>query len=121
VTGSLNSDPRFDVPITPIREIQENLPTNAMIRVDGTVRSHEQGKWLTLWDESGQVMIQSRKSNHCGSEITSKPLVTPMLWRYSNVCAAVCIGCRPPPIARPQPVPSHPGSHRCDWPNASAT
>jgi len=62
VIGSLNTDPRFDIPITPSQEIREDTPTNDMIRVQGIVRSHEPGKWVTLWDNTGQVTVKSRQT-----------------------------------------------------------
>jgi signal transduction histidine kinase len=62
VIGSLATDPRFVGPITSIQEIQTDLPSNNLLHVEGIVRSHEQGKWVTLWDASGQVMVQSRQT-----------------------------------------------------------
>ena len=62
VIGSVRNDPRFVTPITPIDEIQESSPTNNMIHIAGIVHSHEPGKWVTLWDGTGQVMVQSRQT-----------------------------------------------------------
>jgi signal transduction histidine kinase len=59
VIGHLASDPRFAIPVTAIDQIQEDISTNDQIRVEGIVRSFEPGKWLTLWDETGQVMVQT--------------------------------------------------------------
>src|SRR5581483_12274376 len=33
-----------------------------LIRVEGVVRSHEPGKWVTIWDDTGQVMVRSRQT-----------------------------------------------------------
>jgi signal transduction histidine kinase len=60
VTGKLGAGPPFDRPVTAIEKILDgSLPENEMIRVVGTVRSHEPGKWVTLWDDTGQVTVQS--------------------------------------------------------------
>ena len=61
VTGSLRTDRRFAIPITAVEKIFDGLPENQMIRVAGTVHSHEPGKWTTLWDETGQVSIESEQ------------------------------------------------------------
>jgi signal transduction histidine kinase len=62
VRGSLSADPRFAIPPTPIDEIQEGLSTNDVICVHGTVRKHEAGKWVVIWDATGQVTLQSRQT-----------------------------------------------------------
>ncbi len=59
VISSLSTDPRFAIPVTPIEKISEGISSDKMIRVVGTVRNHEPGKWITLWDDTGQVSIQS--------------------------------------------------------------
>jgi len=60
VTGKLGAGPPFDRPVTTIEKILVgSLPEDEMIRVVGTVRSHEPGKWVTLWDDTGQVTVQS--------------------------------------------------------------
>ena len=74
VIGSLETDQRFAGPIVPIEEIQSDAGTNTVLHVQGVVRSHEQGKWVTLWDATGQVMLQSRQT---------QPL------RYGNTVEAV--------------------------------
>ena len=40
VIGSLNTDRRFNIPITPSQEIREDTPTNDIIHVRDVVRSH---------------------------------------------------------------------------------
>ncbi len=62
VLGSLNKDPRFATSITPATEIQNDTPTNSLLCVRGVVRSYEPGKWVTLWDATGQIMVQSKQS-----------------------------------------------------------
>ena len=60
VTGKLGAGPPFDRPVTAIEKILDgSLSENEMIRVLGTVRNHEPGKWVTLWDDTGQVTVQS--------------------------------------------------------------
>ena len=61
VIVSLNSDHRFEIPITPSDEIGEDTPTNDMIHVQGIVQNHEPGKSVTLWDDTGQVIVKSRQ------------------------------------------------------------
>jgi signal transduction histidine kinase len=58
VVGSLGTDSRFSHPIIPV-EMLQNVGTNELVHVMGTVRAHEPGKWVTLWDETGQVLVQS--------------------------------------------------------------
>jgi signal transduction histidine kinase len=62
VISALSTDPRFSIPPTPIDEIQEGLSTNNLICVRGTVRKHEAGKWVVIWDDTGQVTLQSRQT-----------------------------------------------------------
>ena len=63
VTGKLGAEPPFDRPVTAIEKILDgSLPENEMIRVVGTVRSHEPGKWVTLWGDTGQVSVQSAQT-----------------------------------------------------------
>ncbi|MGA2246083.1 MAG: ATP-binding protein [Verrucomicrobiota bacterium] len=57
--GALDSDPRFDRPVVASEKIQYDTPTNALFHVRGIVRSHEPGKWVSLWDETGQILVQS--------------------------------------------------------------
>src|SRR5262249_36818670 len=62
VIGSLKTDPRFAAPLTATQEIQEDTPTNNLLHVAGVVRNHEPGKWVTIWDDTGQVMVQSKQT-----------------------------------------------------------
>ena len=62
VIGSLKTDPRFAIPITLSEDMHSGTPTGVMVRVAGMVRSYEPGKWVTLWDATGQIMIQSKQS-----------------------------------------------------------
>jgi signal transduction histidine kinase len=63
VTGKLGAGPPFDRPVTAIEKILDgSLPENEMIRVVGTVRSHEPGKRVTLWGDTGQVSVQSAQT-----------------------------------------------------------
>ena len=59
VTGSLSTDPRFAIPVTPVEEIFNGLPDNRLIRVTGMVHGIEPGKGITLWCDTGQVSVQS--------------------------------------------------------------
>jgi signal transduction histidine kinase len=62
VIGSLNTDARFAGPVTLSKDIQSDTPLGNLVRVAGIVRSYEPGQWVTLWDETGQIMIQSKQS-----------------------------------------------------------
>jgi len=57
--GSLSTDSRFAIPATGIDQIQEYSPTNDLVRVTGVVRHFEPGKWVTIWDGTGQVIVQT--------------------------------------------------------------
>jgi signal transduction histidine kinase len=62
VTSSLKTDPRFIIPLTLSKDIQSDTPLNEMVRVEGVVRNYEPGEWVTLWDATGQIMIESKQS-----------------------------------------------------------
>ena len=61
VEGSLRTDARFNLPVASSERIRDDTPTNDLLHVVGVVRSHEPGKWVILWDATGQVMVQSRQ------------------------------------------------------------
>ncbi len=60
--SSLKTDARFDIPLTFSQDIQPGTAVSDLIRVAGIVRSSEPGKWVTLWDATGQIMVQSKQS-----------------------------------------------------------
>ena len=62
VIGSLKTDARFTVPITLSEDIQSGSPVGTTVRVEGVVRNYEPGQWVTLWDATGQIMVQSKQS-----------------------------------------------------------
>jgi signal transduction histidine kinase len=62
VVGSLKTDARFTIPISLSEDIRSGAPAGTTARVAGIVRSYEPGKWVTLWDATGQVMVQSKQS-----------------------------------------------------------
>jgi signal transduction histidine kinase len=62
VISSLKTDARFAIPITLSKDIQSDAPVDNAVRVEGIVRSYEPGKWVTLWDATGQIMVQSKQS-----------------------------------------------------------
>ncbi|MCS7336738.1 MAG: HAMP domain-containing histidine kinase [Verrucomicrobiae bacterium] len=59
--GSLGTDPRFALPLTKSADILPHGPTNQMVRVEGTVRRHEPGKWIAIWDGTGLVTVSSKQ------------------------------------------------------------
>jgi C4-dicarboxylate-specific signal transduction histidine kinase len=62
VIGSLKTDPRFLLPITPSEDVREDKPSTELLHVAGNVRNHEPGKWVTIWDATGAVMVESKQS-----------------------------------------------------------
>ena len=50
----------------PIDQIQESTPTNALVRIEGMVRSREPGHSVTVWDSTGQIMVQSSQTDPLG-------------------------------------------------------
>jgi signal transduction histidine kinase len=62
VIGSLQTDAHFAIPVTLSKDIQSDTPLGTAVRVEGVVRSYEPGKWVTLWDATGQIMVQSKQS-----------------------------------------------------------
>jgi len=62
VLGSLKTDARFAVPLIFSKNIQSDTPVSNLVRVAGIVRSYAPGKWVTLWDATGQIMVQSKQS-----------------------------------------------------------
>jgi two-component system, cell cycle sensor histidine kinase and response regulator CckA len=66
-------DWRFALPVTPAERLQEDTPTNDLVRVEGTVRDYEPGRWVTIWDDTGQVMVQSKQTQplRVGDQITA--------------------------------------------------
>ena len=63
VIGSLGNDSRFAMSITAAAEIQDDTPTNSLLCVRGVVRGYEPGKWVTIWDGTGQIMVQSKQGH----------------------------------------------------------
>jgi signal transduction histidine kinase len=62
VIGSLETNASFDIPTTLSKDIQLDTPVGNAVKVEGIVRSYEPGKWVTLWDATGQVMVQSKQT-----------------------------------------------------------
>jgi len=71
VIGSLKTDARFAVPATLSEDIQSDTAADRLVRVQGVVRSYESGKWVTLWDATGQIMVKSKQSQplHFGDRV----------------------------------------------------
>jgi PAS domain S-box-containing protein len=58
ILGRLEDDPRFDLPATPVDEI-EVAYAPGWIRVEGTVQGQVPGKKILLRDASGQITLQA--------------------------------------------------------------
>lgn len=58
--GSLETDPRFLIPITSSENFVSADP-KALIRVDGIVRNQRPGEVVTIWDDAGQVRVFSKR------------------------------------------------------------
>src|SRR5664280_1452273 len=62
VIGSLRTDARFQIPLCQSEDILTDLKTNELLHVQGIVRRHEPGKWVVLWDTTGQILVQSSQT-----------------------------------------------------------
>jgi two-component system, cell cycle sensor histidine kinase and response regulator CckA len=73
LVASPEMDQRFTKPVTLIEQLQEDTPTNDLLRIEGVVRDYEPGKWVTIWDDTGQVMVQSKQTQplRLGDRITA--------------------------------------------------
>jgi hypothetical protein len=60
-TGSIATDPRFAVPAIRVDQLEE-VAGSQLTRVAGVVRGYEPGKWVTMWDETGEIKIQSAQT-----------------------------------------------------------
>ncbi len=56
--GPLSAAPGFQLPLMAVEEM-ENAPPQTPIRVAGIVKNSLPGKSLTVWDDTGQIEIQS--------------------------------------------------------------
>ena len=54
--GSLNNDPRFSGPAVAVEDLRT---TKNPVKVTGTVRNHDRGKGVVLWDATGQVRVET--------------------------------------------------------------
>jgi PAS domain S-box-containing protein len=61
IIGSLDKDARFNAPVTPARELQF-LSQDNLVHVEGVVHKYEAGQWVTIWDKTGQITIQSKQN-----------------------------------------------------------
>ncbi|HWD20130.1 MAG TPA: ATP-binding protein [Verrucomicrobiae bacterium] len=63
VIDSLTNSALFALPITAIDQLQGGLGAGeALVRVAGRVQAHNNGQWLNLWDDTGQVTVQSEQT-----------------------------------------------------------
>jgi signal transduction histidine kinase/CheY-like chemotaxis protein len=60
VLGSLEDDPRFEQPVTPINQLYQT-PRGTKVHVRGRVAAHEGGATLAVRDENGQVSVRSKQ------------------------------------------------------------
>jgi signal transduction histidine kinase len=60
--GSLENDSRFETPVTQIEKIGNDMPMD-LLHVEGVVRSHEPGKSVTLWGDTGQIVVRSGQTS----------------------------------------------------------
>ncbi len=59
--GSIAKDPRFAIPSTRVEQL-EKVPHSQLTRVAGVVQGYEPGKWVTIWDDTGEIMLQSAQT-----------------------------------------------------------
>lgn len=80
VLGSLETDPRFALPLATTEDIQFEIETDGVVRVEGIVRGQERGKQVTLWDATGQITVESKQTTPLrqGDRITAvgRPFVS---------------------------------------------
>lgn len=57
--STLAADPRFDGPVVPAEKI---ATSTGRVKVRGTVRNHDRGTAVVLWDDTGQVRVESPQS-----------------------------------------------------------
>ena len=58
--GSLETDPRFSIPVTSSENFDATDP-KIMIQVDGIVHSQQPGEAVTIWDDAGQVRVFGKR------------------------------------------------------------
>ncbi len=60
--GSLATDPRFNLPVTPIGQLSAvYLQTNSPVRIAGVVRAYTPGHELTVRDPTGQIIVRTQQ------------------------------------------------------------
>ncbi len=57
--GTISEDKRFAIPL---KKADQLATDNQLIRVAGVVRSYDPGKSVTLWDDTGEITIQSAQT-----------------------------------------------------------
>ena len=70
VIGSLRRDPRFKSPVIQSENIRDKHASE-LVHVQGMVRHQELGDGVTIWDDTGQVLVESKQSQplRCGDRI----------------------------------------------------
>ena len=61
VFGTLDRDPRFELPTTPVTELAER-PADALVRVTGTVRGVQPGVAVTIRDGLSEVRLETAQT-----------------------------------------------------------
>lgn len=61
VQGTLDRDPRFDVPATALNQLSR-APADRVVRVTGKLVARAAGRSLTLQDENGTVVVQTAQT-----------------------------------------------------------
>jgi signal transduction histidine kinase/CheY-like chemotaxis protein len=62
VIGTLATDKHFDAPVLFSKDILTDVSPDNLVRVEGVVHKYEPGQWVTIWDATGQIMIQSQQT-----------------------------------------------------------
>ncbi len=78
VIAPLAEDPRFDLPRTPIDQIPSR-PSDRLVRIAGTVITHEPGISITLRDESGQLELRNAQTTACPLGSTAEAIGFPRI------------------------------------------
>ena len=64
ILSRLNDDPRFNLPLEPIRDLTQ-LPANKFVRVAGQVLGSNPGRSVTIGDGSDQVELRTGQTRLC--------------------------------------------------------
>jgi two-component system cell cycle sensor histidine kinase/response regulator CckA len=87
VLNRLGDDPRFKLPVVPIGSLAR-LQAQQMVRVSGQVKAQEPGRFVTIRDKSGQIMVMTGQTRLCKVDETVEavgyPLINGTQWNLAS-------------------------------------